>query len=109
MVFDGDPLSLAKTFESNPFVIELTFPSPRPIQGFSIVIGSANAKISLKLFNAPGAAPVIYTFEGQGTIRQPELSFDLPEPAQARVIRLEMFDQASPAEAIIHIWEFTLR
>lgn len=109
LVFDNDPLSLAKTFEANPYVIELTFPSPRVINGFSIVIGAAKAQLTLKCYPTPDAEPIIYTFEGQGTIQQPELSFDLPQPTQVQVLRVEMFDPLSPAPTQIHIWELTLR
>jgi len=78
LVFDNDPFTVAKTLESNPFVIQMTFPTPRKVSGFSIIIGSAKVQITLKCFSKPGAQPIVYTFEGQGTRNKPELSFDLP-------------------------------
>lgn len=105
LVFDSDLYTLARTFEANPFVVEMTFPSPRPISGFSIVIGSARAQITVKGYPQPGSQPVVYKFEGQGTLQDPELSFDLPESIAAQVLQVEMLDPLSPPSAQIHIWE----
>ncbi len=109
LVFDGDPYTLAKTFENNPFVIEMTFPSIRTINGFSIIIGSAKAQVTLTGYSEPGAVPVTYVFEGQGSLKQPELSFDLPKSIQAQILRVEMFDTVSLSPTQIHIWEIKLR
>ena len=109
LVFDGDPYSLAKTFETNPFMIELTFPTPRPLSGFSIVIGSTEARITLTAYPSPDSPPVVYRFEGEGSLQDPELSFDLPEMIEVQVLRVEMLDPGSPESAQIHIWELTLR
>ncbi|HLO32490.1 MAG TPA: glycosyltransferase family 39 protein [Anaerolineales bacterium] len=109
LVFDNDPFTVAKTFESNPFVIEMTFPTPRTINGFSIIIGSAKVRITLKCYSVPGAQPTVYTFEGQGTKQQPQLSFDLPAPTQARILRVETQDVLSAENSKVHIWELKLR
>jgi len=109
LVFDNDPYTVAKTFENNPFVIEMTFPAPRTLSGFSIIIGSAKVRITLKCYSTPGAQPIDYTFEGQGTGIQPELSFDLPMPTQVQVLHMEILDLLSSDQAKIHIWELKLR
>lgn len=109
LVFDNDPLTLTKTFEANPYIIEMTFPSARTINGFSIIIGSASAKLTVRCYATPAAQPSVYTFEGQGSIQKPGLSFDLPRPTPVQVFQLEMLDPYSPAPAQIHIWELTLR
>jgi 4-amino-4-deoxy-L-arabinose transferase-like glycosyltransferase len=109
LVFDHDPFTVAKTFETNPFVIELTFPSVRILKGFSIIIGSAKVEITMKLYPTPDAEPITYTFEGQGTSKRPELSFDFPKPTQARILRVEVLDPRSHDQAKVHIWELNLR
>lgn len=109
LVFDDDPFTLAKTLETNPFVIEMTFPKARALAGFSINVGSATVQITLKGYPRNGAEPTVYTFEGQGTRDQPELSFDLPEPTTVQVLHLEIFDPYSHDQAKVHIWELTLR
>ena len=109
LVFDNDPYTLAKTFESNPFVLEMTFPKARTINGFSIIIGSAKVQITLKCYSDSGGPPVIYRFEGEGTRRQPKLSFDLRRPAKAQILRVEVRDPRASDQAKIHIWELYLR
>lgn len=109
LVFDGDPFTVTKTFEANPFVIEMTFPSPRTVNGFSIIIGEANVRVTLKCFAGTAAEPVMYAFESQGTRNQPELSYDLPAPTQAEVLQVEVLDLRSQGPAKVHIWELTLR
>ncbi|HET9279084.1 MAG TPA: hypothetical protein VFN95_12895, partial [Flavitalea sp.] len=109
LVFDNDRFTLAKTFETNPFVIELTFPKIRKLNGFSIIIGSARVQITLKCYPEVGVEPTIHRFEGQGSQSQPELSFDLPEPIEVQVLRVEVLDPNSHDQARVHIWELRLR
>lgn len=109
LVFDNDPFTVAKTLESNPFVIEMTFPTPRMVNGFSIIIGSAKVQVTLKCYPSLGTQPIVYTFDGQGTRNQPELSFDLPNPTELQVLQVETLDLLSPEQAKVHIWELKLR
>jgi hypothetical protein len=109
LVFDNDPYTVAKTFGINPFKLEMTFPSARTLNGFSIIIGSAKVQITLKCYQVPGAQPFEYVFEGQGTKNQPELSFELPTPTRVQVLQIEVLDPFSNAQAKIHIWELKLR
>ncbi len=108
MAFDGDPYTYAKTYESNPFMMEFAFPSPRTIHGFSIIIGSARVSITLTGYSTAGSEPVTYTFEGQGAIEQPQLNFELPDPLTVKVLHIEQFDLNAGTPAKNHIWEFTL-
>ncbi|NJN79977.1 MAG: hypothetical protein HC797_05625 [Anaerolineales bacterium] len=109
LAFDGDPYTNAKTYEANPFVIELTFPAPRTIRGFSIIIGSANVSVTLSGYAFPGADPVTYEFRGQGALESPELSFDLPEPMTVQILHIEQFDIYAVEPTKNHIWEITFR
>ena len=109
LVFDNDPFSVAKTFETNPFVIEMSFSRVRTLNGFSIIIGSAKVQIKLKCYSEVGAQPTVYTFEGQGTQNQPELSFDLPAPLEVQVLQVEVLDPNAHDQAKVHIWELKLR
>jgi 4-amino-4-deoxy-L-arabinose transferase-like glycosyltransferase len=109
LVFDNDPFTVAKTLETNPFIIEMTFPKLRTLNGFSIIIGSANIRITLKCYSRAGTQPTLYTFEGKGTRNQPELSFELPKPIQTQVLRMEVLDPHSSDESKVHIWELKLR
>jgi hypothetical protein len=108
LVFDNDPFTVAKTFETNPFVIEMTFPKPRTLNGVSIIIGTARVQVTLRCYPQTGAEPTVYTFEGQGTQQQPELAFDLPEPTETQVLHVEVLDPNAHDQAKVHIWELKL-
>jgi hypothetical protein len=108
-LFDGDPLTFAKTTEANPFVVELTYPSPYTINGFSIVSGSANVSITLTGYAHEGSEAVTYTFSGQGSIRDSELTFEFSEPLTAQILHIEVLDVNNKEPAIVHIWELTFR
>lgn len=108
-IFDGNPLTFAKTAEANPFVVEITYPSPHVINGFSIIIGSANVTISLTGYAHEGVEALTYTFKGQGSIRNPELTFALPEPLTTQTLYIEVLDVNHKEPAIVHIWEITFR
>jgi hypothetical protein len=90
-------------------VLELTYPESKTINGFSIIVGSSNATITLIGYENESAEPVTYTFKGKGTINAPELSFELPQPLEAQILRIELLDIHSPEPAQIHIWEITFR
>jgi len=108
-IFDGDPLTFAKTAEANPFVVEITYPSPRVVNEFSIIIGSANVTISLTGYAYEGSQAVTYTFKGQGSISNPELAFDLPDPLTAQTLYIEVLDVNHKEPAFVHIWEIAFR
>ncbi|HCK65366.1 MAG TPA: hypothetical protein DHW49_03800 [Anaerolineae bacterium] len=109
LIFDNDPYTFVKTYEANPFVIELTFPTPRIINGFSIIIGSVEVSITMTAYSAPGANPVSYQFEGQGYFESPELSFDFPEPIMVQMLHIEQLDIYAGEPNKNHIWEITFR
>ncbi|MBM3123871.1 MAG: hypothetical protein FJZ87_02220 [Chloroflexi bacterium] len=109
LIFDNDPYTLAKTYEANPFVIELTFPSTRTLNGFSIIIGSAYVRVTVQCYPALDAQAETYIFEGQGHIEEPELSFAFPRPVSVQFMRLEILDVYAGSPTKDHIWELTLR
>ena len=108
-LFDGDPLSYANTAEANPFVVELTYPSPHTINGFSIVTGSAKVSITLTGYAREGSEPVAYNFKGQGSISNPKLTFELPAPLTARILRIELLEINNKEPAFVYIWEINFR
>lgn len=109
LVFDNDPYTLTKSYEANPFVMEMTFPKARTLNEFSIIIGAAHVQIKLSCYRDADAEPVVYTFEGQGSVNDMELSFDLPKPTQAEKLVVEVRDLAAPDESKVHVWELDLR
>ncbi len=91
-MFDGDPHSVARGLESNPLIVELTFPEARTLNGVSVIIGSVEEKITARLYATPDASPVEYSAQMKGTIEQPEVTLNFGQPTSAKVLRLEILN-----------------
>ncbi len=108
LLFDGDPETLIRTLEANPLVIEMEFPEPREMRGFSIIIGSANTQITAQVTSAQGSAPAEFTTHYRGALDQPETKLDFGAPFQAKSLRIEVLDLNKEAPAHVHAWEIKL-
>jgi hypothetical protein len=106
-IFDGDPHTLGRTFEANPAIIELLFPSSRTFRGVSVIIGSTEAEIRAVLQADPNSEPLEYMKTFQGSVEQPEAVFNFPEPTQGQLLRLEIRDLRQSEPGNVHIWEIT--
>jgi hypothetical protein len=104
-MFDGDQYTLGRTFEANPAVIELTYPTPRTISGVSVIIGSTEAEIRALLYPASNSDPVEYIKTFQGSVEQPEAVFDFGASTQMQVLRMEIRDLRQVEPGNVHIWE----
>ncbi|HJS30234.1 MAG TPA: glycosyltransferase family 39 protein, partial [Anaerolineales bacterium] len=107
-IFDGDPLSVARTGGVNPFVIELVFEHPREINGYDIIIGSAYGELHTIVYPDDGQPPIEHIQPFRGSIEQPLASVELDEPVIARRIRVEVHDQTQGESGFVHVWELAL-
>ncbi len=108
LLFDGDPYSMLRTLEANPLVIELDFPAPREINGFSILIGSANTQISALATSTQGTPPAEFTKLFRGSVDEPGTRLDFGAAFQVQSLRIEVLDMNQDEPAHVHVWEITL-
>ncbi len=108
-VFDGNPGTLARGAEANPFIIELHFPQPRAIAGLSVKV-SSNPDFSVTAMRATTEGgqfeSITQRFVNQPPDPQADLAFASPEAVA--VLRIEVKFNAVPGRAQIHIWEVGL-
>jgi 4-amino-4-deoxy-L-arabinose transferase-like glycosyltransferase len=107
-MFDGDQHSLGRTFEANPAVIELTFPTTRSIGGVSVIIGSTEVEIRALLYPPLNGRSIEYLKTFHGTIEQPEAVFEFGESTPVETFRLEVRDLRQGEPGNVHIWEIKL-
>jgi hypothetical protein len=107
-MLDGNPDSLARSFEANPLVVELSFPEPRRLEGLSIIIGSTEVQVTARLYASQDAQPVEYQRVLTGTVDEPKVFLEFSEPIEAKILYLEVNDlhQAEPGH--VHVWEIFL-
>jgi hypothetical protein len=108
-MFDGDPATVARTAESNPFVVEWEFVEPRTVRELEIVIGEADEVVTARLRESQESSPVTYTARVRGTIRNPTVVVPFPRPTRARFVRIEVFDPVRVEPDHIHIFDIRLR
>lgn len=108
LVFDGDPYTLTRTYEANPFVIELSFPDARRLSGISVIIGSIEAQVKALVYTSTDQAPEEFSITQKGSVEQPEVRLDFFKPIEANVLRVEVSDVHQDEPAHVHIWEIEL-
>jgi len=106
--FDGDPYTLTRTLESNPYIIELDLPSSRHLSGIAAVIGAVQAEVTIILDSDAAADEVRFRQLVTGTVEQPQITLNFPDSILADQLRLEIRAVDQNAEAHVHIWEVRL-
>jgi len=104
-IFDKDPYTLGRTFEANPAIIEMQFPTPRRIQGVSVIIGSTEVEIGVELQSESSSEPRKYIETFHGSVERPEVRFEFNEAVQTLIMRLEIRDLRQAEPGNVHIWE----
>jgi 4-amino-4-deoxy-L-arabinose transferase-like glycosyltransferase len=108
-LWDGDHRSVTRTFEANPYVIEVSFLEPTTLGGMSLVIGDTEVKALVRLYDATEDQPVEFVFDGlKGSVPNPMVSINLGEPQQVSVLYLEVEDLHQKEPGHVHIWEIEL-
>ena len=109
-LFDGDPFTLVRGLEANPFVIELSFAQPRLLSGLGATVGSMDFSLTAKVYTDPAGEPAVFTSTYRGLPPDPhvELSF-LGTSTSVTKLWIEVKDARAGETAQIHIRELVLR
>jgi hypothetical protein len=109
LVFDGDKQTVARTLEANPFIIELTFPEARQLNGYKMILGSADVRVTALLYPDSGGQPVQSMANFDGSVSNPELDVNFGQAVSAQKVRFEIFQPYSGVPANVHVWEIELK
>ncbi len=109
LVFDGDQKTVARTLEANPFIIELTFPEARQLNGYKMILGSADVRVTTLLYPDGGGQPVQSIANFNGSVSNPELDVKFDVTVLAQKVRFELFQPYSGVPANVHVWEIELK
>jgi hypothetical protein len=109
-LFDGKSDTLLRGLEANPFILEVEFPSPRPLAGMAVQLGSMAADLHVTLTGLTDDEMARYETTEPGTRQDPvvTLAFDHGPPLVSKV-HLETKDLRQGDTAQIHIREVTFR
>jgi len=111
-LWDGDAKSVTRTYEANPYVIEITFPESKIVSGVDLVIGDTDANINLQLFTDSEATtdlPLEISTERSGTVKKPLVSVDFQDSYEVEKMIIALTDLKQNEPAHVHLWELVLR
>ena len=74
-LFDTDPVTLARTTNANPAVLELTFSKPRPLRGIELTTGSMDMDVKC-VVSLAGGGEKTYTKEFRKLKPDPTVRID---------------------------------
>jgi hypothetical protein len=108
-ILDGDPRTLARGYEANPFRLVLAFDEPRPLSGLLLTTGSMDMGLTVRLY-APGSdEPVEYSQEYRNLPGDPTVEMLFPgAPSQVSRIEIEVGNLNAGDRAKIHLRELVL-
>jgi 4-amino-4-deoxy-L-arabinose transferase-like glycosyltransferase len=106
LAFDGDEFTLIRTFEANPALFILEFPSPRQASGISLTMGAFPFDVTLRAFASTSAEPVIVQGSFRPPAEQPTVELRFDSPAVIQRLEIEIFHRdAGDGQAKIHVRE----
>jgi len=108
-LWDGDAKSVTRTYEANPYVIEITYQENKIVNGIDLVIGDTDVNIDLQLFSDSEELPVKINAERSGTVKNPLVSVDFQDPYEVEKIIIALTDLKQSEPAHVHLWELVLR
>lgn len=110
-LFDGDAFTLVRGLEANPLVVEVHYPTPRPLTGLELDLGSmASFSVTVTLTPASGS-PLVYGEIYNGLPRDPHVSLPFAGAAATTpvsVARIEIKNLLETDRAQIHVREVAL-
>ena len=103
-VFDGDDDTLIRTMEANPLVLEVAYPTARPVGQVEVRVGGTPTEITLVLTGMDGAQITTrVVVEESPTPRSVLLEPD--EVVDCTHLHLEVFSPRDQEPAHVHLWE----
>jgi len=109
LLFDGNPRTVARTLEANPFIVELIFAEARPVSGVSIGLGASNMQVRVIVTTDPGGDMLTFDTSFTGSVSEPVLELDFGEQLRAGMIRFEILNPNAAEPTNIHVWEIGLQ
>lgn len=107
--FDGDPASLIRTYEANPFKINITFAEARPLDGLQLRVGGVATRVSALVYIEGESLPRSFSVEASESPAPQNLSLDFYETRMVSAIQIEIRNIRDSEPAHVHLWEITFR
>jgi len=107
--FDGDPRTLTRTLQVNPFIIKLEFPNPVKISEVITTVGSPATQITASIIRPDGSQVEYQTAveELSQSIRPVPLTFTKQEDVSTLTLSILSINEQEPTH--VHVWEIIFK
>ncbi len=105
-IFDGDPSTLVRTWEANPFQVIVRFSQPRQVSSMILRVGGEPTKIEIEVWpdGAKEPIPMLMNLNEASEPRFVELILQELISVAWVDVRITNLNNAEPAH--VHLWEF---
>lgn len=107
--FDGDPSTLIRTLEANPFKINLTFAEARTMQGLQLRVGGVPTRVTVLAFIQGESLPRNFTVESGESPNPQTIDIDFLQERQITALQIDILNIRDIEPAHVHLWEITFR
>lgn len=109
-LFDGDTFTLARGREANPLLIEIDYPTPRPISQLFASFGKMRSTVTVALYPPDSDQAKVYTETDNRDESIPEITMDFTDPPPlVQRVRISIEHLDSPGQAKVHVRELRLK
>ncbi len=107
-IFDDDPFTLIRTFDINPFILNLTFAHPISLNGIAATTGSMDIVFTVHLYGNWGSEPISLTMTYTDLADDPTVELAIPDgPKEVTRIEISILGQGLTDEKV-HIRDISL-
>jgi hypothetical protein len=107
--FDGDPATLIRTYEANPFKINFTFEQPQTLNGLRLRVGGVATRVSALVYVQGEGVPRSFSVEAVESPVPHMVDLDFLAARDVQSIQLEILNVRDSEPAHVHLWEITFR
>jgi len=107
--FDGNLNNLVRTYEANPFKINLTFDSPLVMEGLRLRIGGVPTLVTALVYVDGEALPRHFSAESGENPAPQMLEIDFMQKRQVTALQIEILNIRDQEPAHVHLWEVQFR
>jgi 4-amino-4-deoxy-L-arabinose transferase-like glycosyltransferase len=108
-IFDGDDLTLIRTFEANPLRINMAWDSPRPIKGVFVRVGGTATTLTVRAYDDHGALLVEDVSKWDSDPNPRTIPVNFSKILDVNRLEVEVLSTYDSEPAHVHLWEITLQ
>lgn len=107
-LFDGNPFTVMRSLEANPFRLQVEFERSIPFQGVTLLIGATATNATLQVWLPEASTPLVVEGVMKEGSNTREFPLNLQTPVQAAGFWLDVKNTYDPTLAHVHLWDLKI-